>query len=749
MRALDRTTWTLTWRLTRAGGRTGLLATGLAVAAAAVSTTLLLLCVAMNLGFQHRADRTDWRTPVKSSHPVAIEAVGTTFTRGEAVTVVDVAQLPGRTAPAPPGLDRLPAPGELWVSPALGALLDRLPADRHPVPGTPAGTLGRAALAHPGELVAVIGHRPGDPAVTAERAPDPRRVGDIATPTRVASFTGRPLTDGTGMTYELLARVATVLVIVPLLVLAASAARLSVSRRDQRLAALRLIGATPGRIAGLTAAEALLTGTAGALLGAVGYAVLLPVAASLPLAGGSWYAADLWIGALPLLAVTAGVIALVVISALAGLRQVVVGPLGVARRSRSRGASAVRAVLFVAAVAVYGWVTREYGSADVVALYAFAAVFLALTVIGPWVVRMLGRIVTALAKRPATLLAGRRLLDDPKAAWRIVSGLTLAGFVAGFFALLTLNTAPPWGGRPDQLAIAAPPGKVAQLRTQAEQRLHAGRSERRGRRGRRLRGHGALRREPPDHRHSLRRHSRAGPRPHRADRPDTRPVPAHHHRRELVRGTLHPGLHHHHPGRARGDLHRRHHLRRDHRRRQRPGPPPHLRPAAPGWDSPARPGRRPQPGDPDPGHRAGGRGRRDRALVRGLDDAGRRRLVVRHPRPDRSRRVLRRRGRRNPGGRRTEPPPAADRHPAGGGTGRVSAVPTTTAETIPPTLYANSIRTRTQPRRPSADQRRESEGQQPELPVPRLRWRGRPGGAVHGLVVARAFLTVGDPKETA
>ncbi|WP_141313288.1 FtsX-like permease family protein [Streptomyces spinoverrucosus] len=473
MRPLDRTTWTLTWRLTRAGGRTGLLATGLAVAAAAVSTTLLLLCVAMNLGFQHRTDRTDWRNPVESSRPVAVQAMGTTFTRGEPVTVVDVAQLPGRTAPALPGLDRFPAPGELWVSPALGDLLDRLPADRHPVPGTPTGTLGRAALAHPGDLVAVIGHRATDPAVTAERAPDPRRIGDIASPTRVASFTGTPLTDGMGGMYTLLARLATVLVIVPLLVLAASAARLSVSRRDQRLAALRLIGATPGRIAGLTAAEALLTGTAGALLGAVGYGLLLPVAASLPLAGGAWYSADLWIGGLPLLAVMAGVVALVVSSALAGLRQVVVGPLGVARRSRSRGASVVRAVVFVAVVAVYGWVTREYGSADVVALFAFAAVFLALAVIGPWVVRMLGRIVTALAKRPATLLAGRRLLDDPKAAWRIVSGLTLAGFVAGFFALLTVDSAPPWGGRPDQLAIAAPAHKVGQTRTQAEQRLHA------------------------------------------------------------------------------------------------------------------------------------------------------------------------------------------------------------------------------------------------------------------------------------
>ena len=473
MRTLDRTTWALTWRLTRAGGRTGLLATGLAVAAAAVSTTLLLLCVAMNLGFQHRADRTDWRNPVESSRPVAVEAVGTTFTGGAPVTVVDVARLPGRAAPAPPGLGRFPGPGELWVSPALSALLDRLPADRHPVPGTPTGTLGRAALAHPGELVAVIGHRPGDPVVTAERAPDPRRAGDIVSPTRVASFTGAPLTDGTGRMYESLARVATVLVIVPLLVLAASAARLSVSRRDQRLAALRLIGATPGRVAAMTAAEALLTGAAGALLGAVGYAVLLPPVASLPLAGGAWYPADLWIGALPLAAVMAGVVALVVVSALAGLRQVVVGPLGVARRSRSRGASVVRAVVFVAVVAGYGWISKEYGSDDSLALYAFAAVFLALAVIGPWVVRLLGRIVTALAKRPATLLAGRRLLDDPKAAWRIVSGLTLAGFVAGFFALLTLDAAPPWGGRPDQLAIAAPVHKVTQVRKQAEQRLRA------------------------------------------------------------------------------------------------------------------------------------------------------------------------------------------------------------------------------------------------------------------------------------
>ncbi|NUP17423.1 MAG: ABC transporter permease [Streptomyces sp.] len=470
MRALDRTTWTLTWRLTRAGGRTGLLATGLAVAAAAISTALLLACVAANLGLNQRADRTDWRNPVKSAAPVAVEAVGTTFTRGTPVTVVDLAQLPGKQAPAPPGMPRFPEPGEMWVSPALADLLHRLPTDRHPVTGTPEGTLGRAALTHPGELVAVVGHNPTDAAVTAPREEDPRRPGDTIAPTRVADFTGRPTTDGIGGQYVDLAKIATILVVVPLLVLGASSARLSVSRRDQRLAALRLIGAAPGRIAGMTAAEAALTGAVGALLGAAGYALLLPAAAQVPVAGGSWYVADLWVGFPVLLAVLAGVVAMVVVSALLGLRQVVVGPLGVARRSQPPRMSFLRALVFVGVILGYSWFNENKKSEVNGVLVFFAAVFLALSVIGPWVVGVLGRIVSAKAGTPATLLAGRRLLDDPKSGWRTVSGLTLAGFVAGFFALFSVSGGSPWG-HPDTLAVAVPKSRAAVVQEEARHRL--------------------------------------------------------------------------------------------------------------------------------------------------------------------------------------------------------------------------------------------------------------------------------------
>ena len=464
MRALDRTTWTLTRRLLFGGGRHNLLATGLSVAASAICTTLLLLCVGANFGFGERAAHAEWRQPAKAddSSAVAVQAVGTAFSDGEPVTVIDVAELPDKRgeAPAPPGMPRFPAPGEVWTSPAAGEL-----------PGhETTGTLGRDALVRPGEKVAVVGHSADAGEVTVERGSDPRRGEDIATPTPVADFSGKPVANSFGAQYQDLVKIATLLVIVPLLVLGASSARLSVSRRDARLATLRLLGAGPGRIAGMTAAEAAVTGAVGAAAGALGYAALLPLAARVPAAGGSWYTSDLWVGAPGLLGVVAAVVLTVTVSALAGLRQVVVGPLGVVNRDRTPRMNIVRAVLFLAVLLGYWQVSKGKDLDANMMVYFFAAVFVALSVVGPWAVGRLGALVTGLARRPATLLAGRRLLDDPKSAWRAVSGLTLAGFVAGFFALFSLGGTSAWGS-PDQLALAVPKERATQTQQDFDDRL--------------------------------------------------------------------------------------------------------------------------------------------------------------------------------------------------------------------------------------------------------------------------------------
>jgi hypothetical protein len=52
-----------------------------------------------------------------------------------------------------------------------------------------------------------------------------------------------------------------------------------------------------------------------------------------------------------------------------------------------------------------------------------------LVVAGPWLTLLGSRLTIRWATRPATLLAGRRLADDPRAGFRAISGLVLALFV--------------------------------------------------------------------------------------------------------------------------------------------------------------------------------------------------------------------------------------------------------------------------------------------------------------------------------
>ena len=56
------------------------------------------------------------------------------------------------------------------------------------------------------------------------------------------------------------------------------------------------------------------------------------------------------------------------------------------------------------------------------------------TVVGPWVTSALGGVFTKVWRKPSALLAGRRLRDDPKAAYRASAGVVLAVF-AGSMAL--------------------------------------------------------------------------------------------------------------------------------------------------------------------------------------------------------------------------------------------------------------------------------------------------------------------------
>ena len=419
----------------RAGGRRDMLTAALGVGAFTVTTTLLLLVLAGNVGFASRAEHKAWRYPVAAAtNATAVEATGTHLVRNRPVTVVELAALTP-DAPVPPGLAKFPAPGEMWVSPALGRLLSGVPgnefADRFG--GRTAGVLERPALAYPDELVAVVGHRADDPRLAVDRAPDVNA--GTGSATRIASFAGRTDTDDATL-YSFLTRFATVLLMVPLLILGAAAARLGVSRRLARLAAMRLVGATPRQVVTLTAVESMVAAAAGAILGGLLYAVLIPLVARIELAGGAWFASDLIVPPLHLVAAVGGMVLLGGLSAVVGLRGVVVSPLGVAQRQTPRRLRAVRLLVFVVLLGAFSLVSGDNDASVGAIVTVLGLLFGGVALLGPWVVGLIGRLVVAIGSGPATLLAGRRLVDDPRAAWRTVGGLTLAGFVAGFIALI-------------------------------------------------------------------------------------------------------------------------------------------------------------------------------------------------------------------------------------------------------------------------------------------------------------------------
>lgn len=385
----------------------------------ALGVVLVLWLLAAPNALQSRAERESWRgngTAVGETDPSA--AVVVAHNRddlgGALVERFDVAALkPG--VPVAAGIPFLPGPGEVLLSPAL-ARLDT--GDRFS--GKVVGALGVEALKHPDELVAVIGHEPGS--LYGFYRPD---------------LLGRGAVDTSGGLLHLLTRIGLVVLAVPCLVLVASAARLTAARRERRLAALRLAGATPGQVVAMTATETAVAAVVGSALGVLTSIPLRHLTARIPWDGGTWLPDDFT--ASPVVVALVAVLApvLVVAAAVLGVRRVVTSPLGAAQRHRTRGPSPARLGLVVGAGAVFflGLGAAREGGTTIV-LFGLAAVAVALVLAGPLVTAVVGRFFTRSWRKPSTLLAGRRLSDDPKAAFRAAAGVVLAVFTASMALVL-------------------------------------------------------------------------------------------------------------------------------------------------------------------------------------------------------------------------------------------------------------------------------------------------------------------------
>jgi FtsX-like permease family protein len=390
--------------------------------------------------------------PTAGIAPLWWHPSGDTFD-GQQITRFDVAAT-GASSPVPPGIPRDPAPGQYYASPALVALLRGAPADQlaDRYPGRLAGTIGDAALASPSSLVLIVGRTP------AQLAATPYSVRVTSIPTTVPADT-RGVVNPKGLLYsppngqippstsDLILSVVALAVLAPVLIFIATATRLSAARREQRFAAMRLVGATRKQVSVLAAVESTVAALLGVALG-FGIFLLLRVAiAGISFIGEPFFPAELTLSPTDILLVAIGVPAAAAVAARLALRRVYISPLGVARRTTPKPPRAWRVLPLLAGFADLGYFVvngKPVSPATQVKAFVpgYLLIIVGLVIAGPWLTMVAARVMARLANRPATLIAARRLADDPRAAFRAVSGLVLALLIttAAVVAIATQET---------------------------------------------------------------------------------------------------------------------------------------------------------------------------------------------------------------------------------------------------------------------------------------------------------------------
>ncbi|KAA6214249.1 ABC transporter permease [Streptomyces albofaciens JCM 4342] len=422
------------------GGREGRLRTALTALGVGLGVAVLLLAAAVPHAVATAVARDNARSDGvfegtrPSARSLLVAETDTTYRR-QPVRGRLVQPDGGRPA-LPPGVTRLPDPGEMVVSPALADLLaspdgtllrDRFPGVRV------VGRIGDEGLAGPGELA----YYQGTDRLTGTgsgvtrlqgfgRGLDPHDSGEAAA--------GKPVV-------LLTVLVGCAALLTPVAVFIAVAVRFGGERRDRRLAALRLVGTDRATTRRIAAGEALAGSLLGLLTGAALFlAVRYPVARIRVLGLGvfpSDVVPDPWLTALVAVAVPACSVGV----ALFTMRRVTVEPLGV-----TRSAPAVRRrlwwrLLLPAAGVALLW-PKAAGDAAIVGTRAGAQVVAGTSLLLLGVAAVLPWLLDAVVSRfggggaPSWQLAVRRLQLSTTAAARSVSGITVA--VAGAVAVQLL-----------------------------------------------------------------------------------------------------------------------------------------------------------------------------------------------------------------------------------------------------------------------------------------------------------------------
>ena len=453
-------------RLTLGSGREGLVRVVFVAAGVGVGVALLLLALTIPQALRGRSERVAWHDaaysalsqetdddPTSESVDGALFLAVSDYYDGRPMIRAYLAAL-GDDPPVPPGLERGPGPGEVAVSPAMARLLESTPDDELDgrFPGRVTLTIGPEGLAHDNELVAIIG-----------RAPDEldgvRSVGAVHGFDRVV-----PTGWAINALLALFLLSGAMLVLVPVVLLIVAVTRVAGRQRERRLAAIRLVGATQVQISLVAAVEAGIAAVGGTALGWAIYEVGRRIlAATVVFQYGHFWLDDVSLPPWWLAAILLGTPALVMLTAVASLRHVRTRPLSVQRRApRRRPSPWLMAPLIVGLAGQFALLPFRdrlavpsgdgaQPSLPVLATVLTLSTIVGFVLVGPWLVATAGRGVARLSRGVPSLLAARRIADNPQATFLSVAAVGLAATALAYVGCTAaaVSSAPNTSGNPD------------------------------------------------------------------------------------------------------------------------------------------------------------------------------------------------------------------------------------------------------------------------------------------------------------
>lgn len=454
----------VSWLLFKKSGRQSVGRLGLTVLAIGLGTLMLLSFLAGINGLTGRMQRMSWlnitanggfetknsrqaQTPIDGVAPLQISItskIGNTSMWRDKRIQQTIFHATGENSPELPGL-KTPGPGEYYLSPGLEKIAREHPEDKIGERyGTKyLGTIPARYVQSPDSLEMISG-------ATAEQVAAWQQADEQAVFKPVDIYNTDSLKQMAKLEFDpstlIIFGMGGTILLFPIVMFVAVATQLGSAQREQRYAALRLIGATKNQINRILLFESFIATAVGIVLGSLAFLLVRGQLTHFKFGELGFWSEDLnvmWIQYVILVALTLG---LSLFASWRAMRKVRTSPLGVVRRETlDKKPRFWRFLPLASGVGIFVWISTGGGSSWIKSqsadnmtplLLVMAGIFLVmfgLVIAGSWLTSRLSQMFARRTNNATTLLASRRIAGHPRKIFRSVSGLVLALFAGSFY----------------------------------------------------------------------------------------------------------------------------------------------------------------------------------------------------------------------------------------------------------------------------------------------------------------------------